>query len=70
MTDAYIDTHFREIVRHGSDIEARLSEDCTIEGLKRDNRTVRDGCRQHGLPVVLFDGDYERTLQELLDRQL
>ena len=59
MTDAYIDAHFDDIVRHGSDIEARLSEDCTAEGLKRDNRMVRRRCEQYGLPVTLIDGDYE-----------
>lgn len=65
MTDAYIDAHFDDIVRHGSDIEARLDEDCTTEGLKRDNRMVREGCKQHGLPVVLIDVDYEQTMQKL-----
>ncbi len=64
MTDAYIDAHFDDIVRHGSDIEARLREDSSIEGLKRDNRTVREGCKRFGLPVTLIDDDYERTLRQ------
>ena len=65
MTDTYIDAHFDDIVRHGSDVEARLCEDCTIEGLKRDNRAVRAGCERYGLPAVLIDGDYEQTVQKL-----
>jgi hypothetical protein len=65
MTDAYIDEHFDDIVRHASDIEARLCEDCTIEGLKHDNRMVREGCKRFDLPVTLIDDDYEQALREL-----
>lgn len=65
MTDAYIDAHFDDIVRHASDIEARLSEDSTVEELKRDNRTVREGCMRQGLPLTLIDGDYEQALTGL-----
>ncbi len=65
MTDAYIDAHFEEIRRHASDVEARLCDDCTIEELKRDNRTVRRSCERRGLPVTLIDGDYERAIGAL-----
>lgn len=70
VTDAYIDAHFDDIVRHASDIEARLSEDCTIEGLKRDSHMVREGCERFGLPVTLIDDDYEQTMRELLSEFL
>ena len=69
MTDAYIDAHFDDIVRHGSDIETRLDEGCTVEGLKRDNRAVRLGCERYSLPVTLIDGDYEQTMRELSDTE-
>ena len=67
MTDEWIDAHFDDILRHASDVEARLCDDCTLEGLKRDNRAVRRGCEEHGLPVTLIDGDYARALGELPD---
>ena len=65
MSDAYIDAHFDDIVRHASDIETRLKDDCTPEGLKRDNRMVRDGCMRHSLPVTLIDGDTEGLRQKI-----
>ncbi|MBO4915977.1 MAG: adenylate kinase [Oscillospiraceae bacterium] len=66
MTEAYIDAHFDEIVCHASDVETRLNEECTVEGLKRDNRMVLSGCERYGLPVTLINDDYERALKGLL----
>ena len=63
MSERYIEDHYNEIVRHESEIEARLiNADCTIESLKADNKNIIDGFRQVGEQIVLIDSDYERLL--------
>ncbi len=59
MTDEYIDTHFEDIKKHGSDIEARLYEDCTPDELKKDNREMEEGFRKAGEEVFLIDSYYD-----------
>lgn len=66
MTEAYIETHFAEIVGHESEIEKRLvPTGCTIDGLKADNARVIAGFRNAGEPVALIEGDYEQTILRL-----
>ena len=67
MTDNYIESHFDEIKGHSNDIESRLNDDCTIDSLKEDNRRYVEGFRRVGERVVLIDGDYERTLEKVLN---
>lgn len=67
MTDGYIDTHFEDIKKHGSDIEARLHEDCMPDGLKKDNRKIREGFREAGEEVFLINEEYD--LRELLNKK-
>jgi hypothetical protein len=44
MTEAYIDTHFGEIIARATDIEHRLDDGyCTVELLKKENRKYIDG---------------------------
>ena len=67
MTDGYIDSHFDEILAHGSDIESRLDDSgCTAESLKEDNRYYRAGFEAAGERVVRIDSDYERTVEAVL----
>ena len=69
FTDRYIDANFREILRHASDIEARLDDaGCTPESLKADNHAYLTRFREAGEPVTLIDSDYKGTVAELLDR--
>ena len=67
MTDNYIESHFDEIKGHSNDIESRLNDDCTIDSLKEDNRRYVEGFRRVGERVVLINGDYERTLEKVLN---
>jgi 2-phosphoglycerate kinase len=67
MTDNYIEAHFDEIKGHSNDIESRLNDDCTIDSLKEDNRKYVEGFRRVGDRVVLIDGNYEQTVETLLD---
>ena len=68
MSERYIENHYGEIVGHESEIETRLVDsDCTMDSLKADNKSVIDGFRQVGEPVVLIDFDYKQTIHALLD---
>ena len=67
FTDSYIEKHFDEIVRHASDIESRLDDsDFSKEFLKNENERFRELFFATGDNVVLIDGDYEKTLDDLV----
>lgn len=67
MTEDYIDANFDLILRHGSDIEARLDDsDCTPERLKAENRAFLEGFRHAGERVVLIETDWEQAVRALL----
>ncbi len=71
FTDGYIDSHFGDIRDHASDIESRLyMTDSTPEEMKADNRMFQDGFKRAGERVVLIDGDYERSINALLEQGL
>ena len=67
MTDAYIDAHFDEIRKHGSDIENRLDDsDCTADWLKEDNRKFIEGFGRTGEMMVVIDKDYESAISGII----
>ena len=66
MSDAYIDAHFDDISAHASDIESRIDDDCTLEGVREDNHAVTEGFRRFGETVTLIERDYEKTIESLL----
>ena len=69
MTEAYIEAHFDEILRHESEIETRLiAAECTPEELKADNRRYIEAFGRGGERVVLIEDDYEGTLRSVLNR--
>ena len=68
MSERYIENHYGEIAGYESAIETRLvTEDCSVDSLKADSRSIIAGFRHAGEPVVLIDSDYEKTIQSLLD---
>lgn len=68
MTAGYIDSHFDEIICHGSDIEHRLDDSyCTADWLKNDNQKYIDGFRNAGEEVVLIENDYEQAINPILN---
>jgi 2-phosphoglycerate kinase len=70
MASEYIESHFSDIIGHASDIETRMAdEDCTIESLQADNRSIIDGFQLAGEPVTVIEEDYEKTIQLLLESQ-
>ena len=69
MTDAFIDRNFAEILRHASEIEARLDDSCcTPEWLKAENRRTAAGFRVCGELVATIDADYQESLRKLVER--
>jgi hypothetical protein len=66
MTDSYIDSHFADIINHGSDIEARGDEsDCTIDWIKDANNAFIKQFQQE--QIILIDDDYEKVLESIVD---
>ncbi len=66
MTGAYIDAHFDDIIKHGSDIESRLDDsDCTADRLKEENQKVIEGFGRTGERMVMIDKDYESAISGL-----
>lgn len=67
MTEKYVEDHFDEIIAHESEIESRrVADDCTIAGLKEDNKRFIDGFLRAGEPIILIENDYEKNLRSLL----
>lgn len=65
MTDRYIDAHFDRILQYASCIEARLDDSyCTPEIIKRENRFYFDGCKAHGLDLVMIDEEYTDAIEK------
>ena len=68
MTDAFIDAHFDEIIKHGSDIETRLTgSDYTSDFLKKDNHYYLHSFLRNGEQVTLIEDDYEKTIKTLME---
>ena len=66
MTDAYIDAHIDDIIKHGSDIESRLDDSyCTAGRLKEENRKVIQGFGRTGERMTMIDKDYESAISGL-----
>ena len=67
MSDGYIDSHFEQIKKHGSDIETRLDDSyCMPDQLKKDNRSVLEGFKAAGEQIVIITDNYEDTITDLL----
>ena len=62
-TKPYIDAHFNDITEFGSAIESRLDDsDCSLSGLKEDNKQCLEGFVQAGEQVELIDDCFERAI--------
>ena len=66
MTNEYIGAHFADIVKHGSDIEARGDDsDCTVAWIKEANSEFIDRFRQN---QILIERDYESAIDFILNQ--
>lgn len=59
MSENYIKMHFDEIKKYAGVIENRIDDDCTIDGLLKDNAQVKELCQKHKVNYVLIDGEYK-----------
>ncbi len=67
MTDEYIDEHYEDIKAHESDVETRFVDDgVTALRYKEMNREFIDGFTKAGEKITLIDGDYEKTIDEVI----
>ncbi len=62
MSENYIKGHFPDIIKHASDIEKRLCDDCTMESLLSDNAEIISLSQKHGVNYILIDGEYKIDL--------
>ncbi len=63
LSDDYIDSHYSDIMLHGSDLEKRMDDsDCTAEWLKASNKEFRDSFDD----AFVIDGTYENAIDSLI----
>lgn len=68
MTDAFIESHFDEIMRHACDIERRLDDSCcTADTLKAENRKTAEDFLRAGERVVRIADNYERIIHSIAE---
>lgn len=59
MSEAYIRSHFVDILGYADVIEHRLEDDCTMEALVEENRRTLEAATANDLNYILIDGQYE-----------
>lgn len=59
MSENYIRNHFDDIKKFAPIIENRLDDDCTIDGLLKDNAQVLNECKKHNANYLLIDDEYK-----------
>lgn len=68
LSEGYIDRCFREVKEHASDVEKRLDDsDLTADWLKKINREFIDGFNGAGEKITVIDGDYEKTVDSVIE---
>jgi len=68
MTEEYIDKHYDDIIRHESDIEARIKEaGFTKEDLKRCSKWFMEAFSHAGEKTVMIADDFEKAIAQLID---
>jgi len=71
LSNAYISSHFNDIMRHASEIETRIAdEDCTLESLQQVNWSIINGFQHAGEQVIVIEDDYKKTMHHLLESQI
>ena len=59
MSENYIRNHFDDIKKYANIIENRLDDDCTIDGLLKDNAQILELCKKNNANYVLIDDEYK-----------
>ena len=59
MSENYIRNHFAEIKKYASIIENRLDDDCTLEGVLKENVKFLNLAKEYKVNYILIDDKYE-----------
>ena len=59
MSENYIKNHFDDIKKYENVIENRLCDDCIIENVLNDNKSVLELAKKYNVNYVLIDDKYE-----------
>lgn len=69
MSAGYIERHYDDILKHESEIEARMEDpDNSVERFQKDNESCVTGFRNAGEQVTVIDSDYQDTVRNLMER--
>lgn len=64
MSERYIINHFDAIRQHANDIEQRINDDCTLDGLLQDNARYAALCQKYGCNFVYIDDHYPQDFKD------
>ena len=59
MSQKYIKNHFDDIKKYENVIENRLCDDCIIENVLNDNKSVLELAKKYNVNYILIDDKYE-----------
>ena len=59
MSENYIKNHFDDIKKYENVIENRLCDDCIIENVLNDNKSVLELAKKYNVNYILIDDKYE-----------
>lgn len=59
MSENYIKNHFDDIKKYENVIENRLCDDCMIENVLNDNKSVLELAKKYNVNYILIDDKYE-----------
>jgi len=62
FSENYIDQYFQDILQYANVIEKRLFDDCSKEGLIKENKNNLNSCIAHECDYILIDEEYEIDL--------
>ncbi len=65
MSENYIKNHFDDIKKYANVVENRAEDEgCTMETVCQENARVLGQCRDHGVPYILIDEEYNLDFRE------
>ena len=68
FSEAYLDSHYNDIILHSSEIESRLDDSYfTAETMKEDNKRYIIGFENEGEKVSYIDGIYNDAVSIIID---
>ena len=66
MSEEYIKTHFEDIKKYANVIEKRIDDEgCTLESVLVENAQMLELAKEHKVPYLLIDEEYEIDLDNM-----